>query len=161
MYVDIVISNIFYLNKHFFFFLVQGQDASGPWDGCIRTRWLQHFANPNLRVVVAKCWFLGFVVWDRTFLCSIFSATLTYLTGFMAVYRAARGCPGLFPDCGWYEWPSPGEVGFYDHAPSWYCCLWIHNCVWLRSVGCRPTHHVVEHLTYRWLMVLTLYGLLL
>ena len=35
-----------------------------------RTRWMlqtydmvtEHFANPNLSVVVAKCWFLGFVV---------------------------------------------------------------------------------------------------
>ena len=42
MYVDIVISNIFNLNKHFFFFfffsLVSGQDASGLWDGCIYVR---------------------------------------------------------------------------------------------------------------------------
>ena len=28
----------------------------------------KHFAYPNLSVVVAKCWCLGFVVWDRTFM---------------------------------------------------------------------------------------------
>ena len=33
--------------------------------------------NPNLSVVVAKCWFLGFVVRDRTFMCTVFIATLT------------------------------------------------------------------------------------
>ena len=38
----------------------------------------EHFANPNLSVVVAKWWFLGFVVWDRTFMCTVFIATLTY-----------------------------------------------------------------------------------
>ena len=29
----------------------------------------EHFANPNLSVVIAKCWFLRFVVWNRTFMC--------------------------------------------------------------------------------------------
>ena len=37
----------------------------------------EHFANPSLSVVVAKCWFLGFVVRDRTCMCSVFTATLT------------------------------------------------------------------------------------
>ena len=37
----------------------------------------EYFADPNLCVVVAKCWFLGFVVWDRTFMCTVFIATLT------------------------------------------------------------------------------------
>ena len=38
--------------------VVLGQDALGPRDGCIRTRWLRQSAattlNPNLRVVVGK-----------------------------------------------------------------------------------------------------------
>ena len=38
---------------------------------------MEHFSNPNLSVVVAKCWFLGFVVRDRTFMCTVFIATLT------------------------------------------------------------------------------------
>ena len=38
---------------------------------------MEHFVNPNLSVVVAKCWLLGFVVWDITFMCSVFTATLT------------------------------------------------------------------------------------
>ena len=37
----------------------------------------EHFANPNLSVVVAKRWFSGFVVRDRTFMCTVFIATLT------------------------------------------------------------------------------------
>ena len=37
----------------------------------------EHFANRNLSVVVAKCWSLGFVVRDRTIMCSVFTATLT------------------------------------------------------------------------------------
>ena len=38
---------------------------------------MKHFANPSLSAAVAKCWFLGFVVWDRTFMCTVFTATLT------------------------------------------------------------------------------------
>ena len=37
----------------------------------------EHCAKPNLSVVVSKCWFLRFVVWDRTFMCTVFIATLT------------------------------------------------------------------------------------
>ena len=32
--------------------------------------------NKKLSVVAAKCWVLGFVVWDRTFICSDLTATL-------------------------------------------------------------------------------------
>ena len=32
----------------------------------------EHFANPNLSVVVAKCFFLGCMVWDRTFVISLY-----------------------------------------------------------------------------------------
>ena len=46
----------------------------------------EHYANPNLSVVVAKCWFLGFVVRARTFMCTAFIATLTKTTGFLIVY---------------------------------------------------------------------------
>ena len=37
----------------------------------------EHFANRNLSVVVAKCWILLFVMWDRTFMCTVFIAPLT------------------------------------------------------------------------------------
>ena len=37
----------------------------------------QDFANQNLSVIVAKWWFLGFVVRDRTLMCTVFIATLT------------------------------------------------------------------------------------
>ena len=36
----------------------------------------EHFASPNLSVVNAKRCFLGFVVWDRTFMCWVFTATI-------------------------------------------------------------------------------------
>ena len=46
-------------------------------------RWLHtfemvtgHFANTNFSVVT-KCCFLGCVMWDRTFMCTVFIATLT------------------------------------------------------------------------------------
>ena len=35
------------------------------------------FRQPSLSVVIAKCWLLGFVVRDRTNMCSVFTATLT------------------------------------------------------------------------------------
>ena len=37
---------------------------------------MEHFTNPRLSVVVVKCWFLRFIVLDRTCMCSIFTATL-------------------------------------------------------------------------------------
>ena len=57
---------------------------------CARAGWLrpkrwwhtyemdtEHFANSHLSGVVGKYWFLGFVVWDRPFVCSVFTTTLT------------------------------------------------------------------------------------
>ena len=37
----------------------------------------ENLANPNLSVVVGKCWLLVVVVRDRTFMCSVFTATMT------------------------------------------------------------------------------------
>ena len=36
-----------------------------------------HFANLNLSVAVARCWYSGYVVLDRTSTCSVCIATLT------------------------------------------------------------------------------------
>ena len=103
----------------------------------------EHFAKPNLSVVLEKWWFLGCAGWDRTFMCSVFTITrprwpefwlFTSING----YRAGWGCSGLFSVCGWFEWPSSLVDGFYDHEPSWSCILWLRNCLRLRSVGCRP-----------------------
>ena len=33
---------------------------------------MEHFTNLSLNVVVAKCWFLGFVVRDRTYVFSLY-----------------------------------------------------------------------------------------
>ena len=46
----------------------------------------EHFVSPNLSVVIVKCWFLGFVVQDRIFICSVFTATLTKMTRSLIVY---------------------------------------------------------------------------
>ena len=43
----------------------------------------EYFANPNLSVAVAKFWFLGFVMLDRTVMCSVFTITLTKVTRFL------------------------------------------------------------------------------
>ena len=36
---------------------------------------MEHFASPCLSVVVWKCWILWFVVRDRVYMCSVFTAT--------------------------------------------------------------------------------------
>ena len=46
----------------------------------------EHFTNLNFRMVVANCWCLGSVVWDRSVISSVFTATLTYMTGFFTIY---------------------------------------------------------------------------
>ena len=38
---------------------------------------MEHFANQNLSVVVVKCWLLGFVVLDSTFMCQQFNVFTT------------------------------------------------------------------------------------
>ena len=49
---------------------------------------MDHFANQSsTSVVVAKCCFLRFVLWGRTCMCRVFTATLTYITGFLTVYE--------------------------------------------------------------------------
>ena len=47
-------------------------------------------------------------------------------------------CACLFPFCLWFEWPSSGVIGFCNYKWSWCCSVWLHNCVWLQPVGCRP-----------------------
>ena len=43
---------------------------------------IEHYANPSISVVIAKCCFLGFVVRDRTYMCSVLTTTLTFMTYF-------------------------------------------------------------------------------
>ena len=47
---------------------------------------MEHFANQNLSVVVVKCWLLGFVVKDKTFMCIVFTVILIKMTAYMTVY---------------------------------------------------------------------------
>ena len=35
-------------------------------------RFFPWLSSLNLSVVIAKCWFVGFVLWDRTFICSLY-----------------------------------------------------------------------------------------
>ena len=44
-------------------FVVSGQDVLGLRDGCMHTceMDIEQFANSNLSMVVAKCWFIGLV----------------------------------------------------------------------------------------------------
>ena len=44
-------------------------------------------------------------------------------------------------ECGYCEMLSFIVWGvrlFYHHKPSYNCSVWLHNCLQLRSVGCRP-----------------------
>ena len=52
---------------------------------------MEHFANLRKSVVVAKCCFLGFVVCDRTFMCTVFIATLTSQLKIIVVSRLNSG----------------------------------------------------------------------
>ena len=47
---------------------------------------MEHFANQHLSVVVVKYWLLGFVVYDRTFMCIVFTAIVTKMITYMTVY---------------------------------------------------------------------------
>ena len=119
------------------------QDASGPRAGCIRVV-TEHFDNPNLSGVVAKCCFFG--LWCKTEpLCvqslpypdqddRIFDWLLASMAAVQAVDDRASF---LFVDDlnGRHQ---SGVVGFYEHEPSWSCSLWLLNCLRFRLVGCRP-----------------------
>ena len=47
---------------------------------------MEHFTNENLSVVVVKCWLLGFVVYDRTYMCIVFTVILTKMTAYVTIY---------------------------------------------------------------------------
>ena len=67
-------------------FLYRGARYLGP-EGWRHTYEMdmEHFANPSLYVVVAKCCFLMFVLRGRTYMWSVFTATLIKMTGFLTV----------------------------------------------------------------------------
>ena len=48
---------------------------------------MEHFTNNTLCVLVTKCWFLGFVVRDWTFMCLFFTAILTWMTWLICLYE--------------------------------------------------------------------------
>ena len=53
---------------------------------------MDHFANQNLSIFVAKLRFLRIVVWDRTSMWSVFITTLTKMTRFLIVWHGINGC---------------------------------------------------------------------
>ena len=95
-----------------------------------------HFANPNLSVVVAKCWFLGFVVWDsslcrnpdlddRIFYCLLTSMAAVQANDDRASFQFVGDLNGYHPE--WLGCTTTNRHGF--------AAL---DFVWWRSGGCRP-----------------------
>ena len=148
--------------------VVPGQHASGPRDGGICTRWIWSISSTQVLALLLRN--VGFwALWCETELICIQSLLQHWprwqnfwLLNNINDCCAGWGCACLFPVCGWFEWPSSGVVGFYNHESSWCCSLWLLNCVWLLWVRLSAwPMHVVEHLTSWWLMFLTYYGFLL
>ena len=116
---------------------------------------MEYFAKLNLSVVVAKCWFWGFVVKDKTFMCSVFTRLNFLLFACINGCWTGWGCPCLAPACGWFEWPSSGVVGFYDDDPSGSCSIWLNKCLGCNQLVVGQHMHVVEYFASWWLMFLT------
>ena len=103
----------------------------------------EHFDSPNLNIVNLKFCFLGFVVWDRPCMYSVFAATLTQMTRFSIVYKHQwlpcwlRMFMSL--SCLWMIWTAIIRSG---------CGLWPWTVAAatttmsrsLQSVGFGPTH---------------------
>ena len=93
----------------------------------------EHIANPNLSVVVVKCSFSVF--WCETEPLCVQSLPQPWLDDRIFYYFLASLATVLAEDvrssflCGWFERPSSGVVGFYDHEPSRSCSLWLCNCL--------------------------------
>ena len=51
----------------------------------VRSLRMRHFANPNLSLIVSRCWYLRCVVLDRTSTCSVSIVTLTQMIVFTNV----------------------------------------------------------------------------
>ena len=105
----------------------------------------EHFAIPNLIVVVAKFWFLGFVVWDRTFCVQSLPLPWPRWPEFFIVYyNQLLPCSPRISvplSCLFVIWmPSSGVV-----VGS---VLWPVAISWLSA---QPMH-MVEHLTFWCLM---------
>ena len=125
--------------------LLCGARCLGP-EGWLHTYEMvtEHFVNPNLSVIVSKCWFSGYVHGVRQNICvESLPQPWPRLPDFW-LFTSVNGCRAdwrhscLFPVCWRFEWPSSIVVGFYHHEPSRSCCFSLCNCLLLRSVGFRP-----------------------
>ena len=112
------------------------------WDACVLDDYWA-FANQNLSVILAKCWFLELAVWDEACMCSVFTATLTLITRIfdclltlMAAAQAKAVHASSLPvddlNDHHQEWLGSTTMNRYGVA-----ALTL-NCVLLRSVDCRP-----------------------
>ena len=122
---------------------------------------MEHFANPNLSVVVVKCWFLGFVVRDRTFYVYCLYCNLTYITWFLIVYlhqwlpcRLRMSVPLSYLWVIWMTIIRSGWVLRPRTVMELRPLTLQQSLVAISWLSAQPTH-VVEHLTSWWLMSLT------
>ena len=121
-----------------------GEDALRPKDGGISTRWLRSISPTQIWVwLLRNSGFYG--LWCETEPLCVQSLSQPWprrpdfwLFTINNGCYAGLGCSRLFLVYGWFEWSSSRVVGFYHHEPPWSCSLWFRNCLWLRSVGCRP-----------------------
>ena len=117
---------------------------------------LEHFADPSLSVIVAKCWFLWIVVWDRTYVfsiyynpnledwifdCSLFPVQADYMCASFLFVGDLNGCH--------LEWFCSTATNRHGVAVFDFAIV----------SGCDQLVDVVEHLTSSWLMFLTSYRL--
>ena len=80
----------------------------------------KHFVNPNFSAFVAKRRFIWFVVWDRTFMCSVFTVTLSYIDDqiFDCLLHQWLPCrrPCVPLSCLWVIWMAVIRSGWVQRA---------------------------------------------
>ena len=124
----------------------------------------EHFANPNLSVVVVKCCFLGCVVWDRTFVFNLYRnpdlddqifdcllASMVQPADIRASFLFVGDLNGHHQEWLGSTTTNRHRVTVFDSQLSPVAISWL---------PAQPMH-VVEHLTSWWRMSLTKCRLLL
>ena len=106
------------------------QDASGPRDGYICTRWLRSTSPTQIWVwLLRNAGFEGLCCETELISVQSLSQPWPRWPDFWLFTSIIDCRAGLFPVSGWFEWPASGVVGFYDNEPSWSCSLWLCNCL--------------------------------
>ena len=94
---------------------------------------MEEFANPNLSVVVEKCWFSELVERDRTCMCSVFTTTQTDIDDQIVDCLITSMAP------------VQATVGFYNHELSWCVALDVQLCTVAISRLSAQSMQVVEY----------------